>query len=267
MNIGGWEPLWLGPPSRRLYGAFHGAVGAATTTGVVLVPPLLHEQPCSRRFLTEVAGELAALGLPCLRFDFHGTGDSTGTGEQLDFASMRQDLDVATDALRDRAGIRRLALLAWRGSALPIHAWLQQGGQADLIVLWEPVADGDALLRELVAGDAGERALRPPPRPGVARLTDPSDGQLMGFPASARLRADLAHARLAGEEGGHWPCWTVVRADAAALPFEAARVLQLPPGAPAFSASASMDATCFLTPPVREFVGRLGQALRSEAWA
>src|SRR5688500_17542563 len=265
MNIVGWEPLWVCTVSRRVYGAFHGAAGAAVT-GVVLVPPLLHEQPCSRRFLSEVAGELAALGLPCLRFDFHGTGDSAGMGEEVDFASMRQDLDLAMDALRERAGFRRLALLAWRGSALPIHAWLQQGGQADLVVLWEPVADGDVLLRELVAGDAGERALRPPPRPGIARLTDPSDGQLMGFPVSARLRTDLSHARLAQQGEGGRPRWAIVRAGAAALPF-AARVLQLPPGAPAFSATASMDATFFLTPPVREFVAQLGQALRSEAWA
>lgn len=268
MNTGAWEPFWLGPPSRRLYAAFHAAAGVATT-GIVLVPPLLHEQPGSRRFVVEVAGEFAALGLPCLRFDFHGTGDSGGAGEELDFASMRQDLGLATGALRERAGIRRVVVLAWRGSALPVQAWLRQGGHADLVVLWEPVPDGDAWLRELQAGDAGERALRPPPRAGVARLTDPSDGQLMGFPVSPRLRTDLSQSRLGAETaGGHGgPCWAVVRADAVALPFAAARVLQLPPDAPAFRATASMDATFFLTPPVREFVGRLGQSLRAEAWA
>ena len=58
----------------------------------------------------------------------------------------------------------------------------------------------------------------------------------------------------------------IVRADAPSLPFEVARALQLPPAAPAFIATASMESTFFLTPPVREFVGRLGHALRSEAW-
>jgi len=268
MDIGGWEPIWLGPASRRLYGAIHAVPGAATA-GVLLVPPLLHEQPGSRRFVAEVAGALAALGLPCLRFDFHGTGDSGGEGDALDFDSMRQDLDLAAHALRERTGIRRLVVLAWRGSALAVRAWLRQGGKADLAALWEPVADGQAWLRELVDGDAAERALRPPPRAGVARLTDPSDGQLMGFPVSPRLRADLSQSRLAAEaaaEGGG-PCWAIVRADAATLPFAAARVLQLPPAAPGFRTNASMDATFFLTPPVREFVGRLGQALREEAWA
>src|SRR5687768_1570345 len=76
-GIGDWEPLWLGQDPRRLYAALH-AVAGAPATGVLLVPPLLHEQPRSRRFIAEVASELAAIGLPCLRFDFLGTGDSPG---------------------------------------------------------------------------------------------------------------------------------------------------------------------------------------------
>ena len=266
MSIGAWEPLWLGPASRRLYAALHPAGGAAL--GVVLVPPLLHELPRSRRFLAEIATELAAMGLPCLRFDFHGSGDSAGEGDELDFASMRRDLDIAVAALRDRTGIRRLALLAWRGSALALHDWAAQGGRADVVVLWEPIVDGDAWLQALIAGDAAERGLRPPPRAGVARLTDPADGQLMGFPVSARMRADLAHARLHGNAPGErTPQWAIVRADAAALPFETARLLRLPANAPGFGEAAAMDATFFLTPPVREVVGQLGQALRSEALA
>jgi alpha-beta hydrolase superfamily lysophospholipase len=83
--------------------------------GVVLVPPLLHEHPRSRRFVAEVASQLAASGLPCLRFDFHGTGDSPGRGDEVDFASMAGDLEVATAALRSHHGVEQVVLLAWRG--------------------------------------------------------------------------------------------------------------------------------------------------------
>lgn len=264
MSIGAWEPLWIGPASRRLYAALHLASGA--DVGVVLVPPLLHELPRSRRFLTEVASELATMGLACLRFDFHGSGDSAGEGGDMDFGSMRRDLDDAVAALRAHAGVRRVAVLAWRGSALALHGWIDHGGRADLVVLWEPVVDGNEWLQSLVAGDSAERALRPPPRAGVPRLTDPADGQLMGFAVSPRLRADLAHARLHGHED-RTTRWAIVRADAAALPFETARLLRLPANAPGFGEAAAMDATFFLTPPVRALVGQLGQALRSEAWA
>lgn len=267
MSIGDWEPSWLGLPSHRLYAALHGAPGVPQA-GVVLMPPLLHELPCSRRFVTEVAGELAGLGLPCLRFDFHGTGDSPGNGTELDFPSMYRDLDVAVAALRERTGITRLVLLAWRGSALVLRGWLERGGVADLVVLWEPIVDGALWLRELVDSDIRERAVRPPPRAGVPRLTDPADGQLMGFPASPRLRDDLAQARLDdGKHCGDAPVWALVRADPARLPTGIARVLPLPASAPSFNIGASMDATFFLTPPVRGLVGELGQAVRKEVRA
>jgi hypothetical protein len=265
MSIGDWEPFWLGPPSHRLYAAFHPAPGEGVpSTAVLLVPPLLHELPRSRRFLAEVAGELAGLGVPCLRFDFFGSGDSDGDGERLDFNSMQHDLELATAALRQRTGARRLALLAWRAGALPLHAWIARGGMADLVVLWEPILDGDAWLQELMVGDADERALRPPPRAGIARLTDPGDGQLMGFPASQRLRLDLAQARMASAATS---TWAVARTGHADLPSDIARWLPLPAGAPGFAGGAAMEATLFVTPPVRELIGDLGHALRSEAWA
>lgn len=267
MNLDGWEPFWLGPSSRRLYAALHAAPGAAST-GVVLVPPLLHELPRSRRFITEVAGELAGLGLPTLRFDFHGTGDSGGSGEDLDLASMQRDIEWAVAALRERTQVRRVVLVAWRGGALALRGWLESGGSADLVLLWEPIVDGAAWVQELVESDARERALRPPPRAGVPRTTDPADGQLMGFPAPPRLRADLGKTRL--DKGMHRddvPVWAIVRNDPAELRMDIARVLPLPANAPSFNVGAAMDAMFFLTPPVRELVGKLGQAVREEAWA
>jgi hypothetical protein len=266
MGIGDWDPLWLGRDPRRLYGALHAATDAAQA-GVLLVPPLLHEQPRSRRFIAEVASELAAIGLPCLRFDFLGTGDSAGDGSELDFASMHRDLDLAAASLRESAGVSHVVVLAWRASALAVQGWLAKGGAADVVVLWEPVVDGEAWLRELVDGDLRERAQRPPPRAGVPRATDPADGQLMGFPVSEHLRGDLARTRLDASHQVGQPLWLVVRSDPAELPVDIARVLSLPANAPTFDMGAAMDATFFLTPQVRELVAQLGQAVRQEAWA
>ena len=260
-----WEPFWIGPASHQLYAALHTA-GGAPSTGVVLVPPLLHELPRSRRFITEIASELAAMGLPTLRFDFHGTGDSSGAGDDIDFASMHRDLDIAAAALREKTGIKRLVLLAWRGGALVLRGWLDRGGAADLVVLWEPIADGGSWLQELIDGDARERAVRPPPRAGVPRITDPSDGQLMGFPAPPRFRVDLAQTRLdAVTLRGDVPVWLIVRTDVADLAMDIVRRLPLPASAPSFDIGAAMDATFFLTPPVRNLVGELGQAVFEEA--
>ena len=265
MSIGEWEPNWLGPPSRVLYSALHHATSPASI-GVVLVPPLLHEHPRSRRFVAEVASQLAESGLPCLRFDFHGTGDSPGRGDEVDFASMAGDLKVATAALRSLTGVEQVVLLAWRGAALLAQPWLQQGRQGDRVVLWEPIMDGGGWLRDLQRNDAQERASRPRPRPGVPRTNLQDDGQLMGFAASPRLRQDLAEARVVQADPSQTAStWAVVHAGSPPLPVEVAKLFELPAGAPTFDGGVAMEATMFLTPPLERVVGQLGHALRQQA--
>lgn len=260
-----WEPFWIASGPRRLYAALHPAPGASSV-GIVMAPPLLHELPRTRRFLTEIAAELAAAGIPCLRFDYHGTGDSSGEGEELDFSGINTDLTLAASALHERTGISRLCVLAWRGSALALHGWAGRA-HADLIVLWEPVTDGDAWLRQLTEADTRERTVRPPSRPGGARVAAADDGDLMGFPVSARLRTDLAEARVESARWGRARSWAVMRAGIDETPRGLDRILPLPDNAPAFTIDAAMDATFFLTPTVRELVARLGTAVLTDAAA
>ncbi|MFC0679117.1 hypothetical protein ACFFGH_14850 [Lysobacter korlensis] len=262
MSIGTFEPFWIGEGSRSLYAALHmpdtRPFGA---TGVLCVPPLLHEQPRSRRFITETASAFAALGLPCLRFDFRGTGDSFGRGDDVDFAAMHADLTRAVAALKSRAAVERVALMAWRGAALPALTWLQGAAHVDRLVLWEPITDGMGWLSELERQDAGERAARPRPRPGVPRTADADDGQLMGFAASRALRRELSATSLQGPVPHGIEAWAVTR-EATTLPIEVARNWALPAGAPTFAGGASMEAALFLSPTLEGVVNEIGHALR-----
>lgn len=266
MSIGVWEPHWLGDQDRQLYAALHRPVSAKTRTGVLFVPPLLHEQPRSRRFMTEVASGLAALGLPCLRFDFFGTGDSNGTSEQLDFDSMSADIAIAARALRERAGVERIAMLAWRGASLALWRWFVGGGDASRLVFWEPLVDGAAWLAKLEQDDAGERG-SPDRYPllHVARAAA-SDNQLMGFAVSQRLRRDLTAARLANDgDIRQVPLWAILRPGEQAPSLRLARTFALPVDAPEFGSSTRMDATMFVTPRLQQVVDELGRALAAEA--
>ena len=104
------------------------------------------------------------------------------------------------------------------------------------------------------------------PRPGVPRTGTQDDGQLMGFAASPRLRADLAKARLGQSDPSQSAStWAVVRADSLPLPVEVARLFELPAGAPTFDGGVAMEATMFLTPPLERVVGQLGHALHLQA--
>ena len=258
-----WEPRWLGDGTRQLYAALHWPQGEPARAGVLLVPPLLHELQRSRRLCTQVAARLAAIGLPCMRFDFHGSGDSSGSGADSDFASMRADVELAARALRRDAGVDAIVALALRGGALPLASWLAAGGHADAVVLWDPIVDGAAWLDELVHDDAAElrSANRYPLRRGIPVERDES--QLMGFDVSMRFRRDLAAAQVAADV---WPArpalWGVLRADVSlpALPMQ--RVFRLPADAPAFGGSTRMDDALFVSPGLRPVVDALGQALQ-----
>lgn len=260
MSAAHYDPFWLGPDARRLYAALH-STGADAVTGAVCVPPLLHEQPRSRRFITEAAAELASAGVPCLRFDFFGTGDSDGPGEAMDFARMAEDIDTAVAELQARTQVERVAVVAWRGAALVVAHWLAHGGHADAIVLWEPVTDGAQWLDELVRLDAAERRVRPRPRPGVPRTSSADDGQLMGFAASARFRTELGAARLVAAKVTRRPTWLVTRETRPADMDNAIQTLTLPDAAPTFGGMAQMESALFLSPPVRAVVTELGRRL------
>lgn len=258
-----WEPRWLENGTRRLYAALHRPQGEASRTGVLLVPPLLHELPRSRRMCTQIAARLAAFGLPCLRFDFHGTGDSGGSGAESDFAAMRADLELAMRSLRRDGGVDAVVALALRGGALPLGSWLAAGGSADAVVLWEPIVDGAAWLDELVHEDIAE--LRSPDRYPLRRgvPVERDETQLMGFDVSARFRRDLSAAQVAADA---WPScpmlWGVLRADVSLPALPMPRVFRLPGDAPAFGGSTRMDDALFVSPSVRPVVDALAQALR-----
>lgn len=256
-----WEPRWLEDGTRQLYAALHRPQREPARAGILIVPPLLHELQRSRRLCTQIATRLVAFGLPCLRFDFHGTGDSGGSGGDADFASMRADLELAARTLRDDAGVDAIIALALRGGALPLASWLAAGGRADAVVLWDPIVDGAAWLDQLVHEDAAElhSADRYPLRRGLPVERDES--QLMGFDVSTRFRRDLAAAHVADAWPARPALWGVLRAGVAlqALPMQ--RLFRLPADAPEFGASTRMDDALFVSPGLRPVVDALGQAL------
>ena len=257
-----WEPLWIGGDERQLYAALHPAGQGSARLGVLVVPPLLHEQARSRRLLTELAGRISAFGIPSLRFDFFGSGDSAGTGARMDLASMRQDIGVAAAALRSLAGIERLAVLAFRGGALPLASWLDNGGGADHLVLWEPIVDGagrvaeleDAEARELRSGD------RYPLRRGVP--VEGSERQLMGFEVSPRLRRDLASVQVSADTWAHRPTtWGVLRPGVSLSSLPMQRIFELPVDAAKIGDSTRMDGALFVSPGLQRVVDEMAGGL------
>jgi pimeloyl-ACP methyl ester carboxylesterase len=71
------------------------------------------------RLLTVLAEELAMLGFLCLRFDFRGSGDSSGDFSATTFASMCSDLEQVTSWGRQQFGEPPLALVGLSIGGVP----------------------------------------------------------------------------------------------------------------------------------------------------
>jgi len=143
-------------------GWLHEAAGHASqtgggTTGVVLCAPQLHEAMWAHRGLRHLADDLAAAGVPVLRFDYFGTGDAAGEGGEPDFVPRAvQNVVAASAQLRSLASVDQVVLCGWRfGATLAVlAAEAMAAAQRDApaaLVLMAPVVNGRCYLRELRA--------------------------------------------------------------------------------------------------------------------
>ncbi|QTO46269.1 alpha/beta hydrolase [Burkholderia latens] len=119
------------------------------TRGVVLCSAYGHEAVWSHGGMRELADRLSAHGIPVLRFDYRGTGDSAGgdgASDQFDTAVV--DVVAAIGRLREETGVTHVTLCGLRlGAAFMLIA----AGQVDVdeLVMLAPVVNGRSYLREL----------------------------------------------------------------------------------------------------------------------
>lgn len=193
-------------PEGTLFGQLHPAAVTVTVTvtqpagdgqlcgrsaadlGVVLCNPLGYEALSVHRTYRELAERLAAAGIPALRFDHAGTGDSAGDLADAGVRAWLDGVGAAMAELRRRTGAARIALFGVRfGATLAALAAREQGG-VDALVLWAPVASGRLYARELRAFSAAQKV---PPRVN-------GDLEVGGVLFPARTMAEIATVDLEG---------------------------------------------------------------------
>lgn len=188
--------FFFGRSEAPLFGVYHAPAGRAPAGGVVLCPPFGQEYMRSHRACRQLAGQLSERGLNVLRFDYRGTGDSSGEMDDVRPSDWVQDIGLAVDELKDMAALDRVSLVGLRLGALlaPVAA----AGRTDIdrLVLWDPVTSGRAYAEELRR--AAARHAVPARDRHAAR--SPSERRLWvrGFPAATEFAGELETLALDG---------------------------------------------------------------------
>jgi pimeloyl-ACP methyl ester carboxylesterase len=175
---------WLHPASGR--------------RGVVVAGAHGFEDLCSRRFLTLMARDMAAAGLPVLQFDYPGCGDAAGDHtEPGQVAAWVASTASAIDRLKSETGVADVLVVGFRLGALLAPAAIAGRNDVAGLALLAPPSSGKTYVREMTGlSRMIDGAL--PPYPDA----EPFDGiEAAGFRISAETAAHLRtvewHDRLA----------------------------------------------------------------------
>ena len=185
------QPLYFDSGAQRLFGWLHRPRSKVhTDVGVVICPPFGYEAICAHRGMRAFAEALAGCGIPALRFDYLGTGDSPDINPQADQIEVwTEDILAAVHELKAQTGVRQICLLGFRLGALLATRAAARSNNVNSLVTILPIASGRRYLRDLrmtrMAAALGADANEPP--------ADIQDGmEVSGFTLSASTLATLA---------------------------------------------------------------------------
>lgn len=183
-------PFWWTSRGEPLFAWLHTAGDESRFDHAVLIAgPIGHEQLHAHRSLRRLADALARRGIPAMRFDWHGTGDSAGVDEDPDRLSVwTTNLRDAADMLKRRLSLQAVSVVGLRFGAT-LAATALADGDIDNLVLWFPVVNGRTYVRELTAIDRTSEI--PPPDP-----SETSDIEPAGFAVTAETCRDISQWNL-----------------------------------------------------------------------
>lgn len=176
--------FYFGPKEAPLFGMYTPPrVSVARAASVLICPPVGLEYMRTHYAIRLLANQLADAGLHVLRFDYHGTGDSSGDIGTGQFAVWAEDVRIAVRELAEISDVEIPVIVGLRlGAVLAIEALAMGPIKAQALVLWDPVVSGGQYLEGL------ERLHQQMVEARAAAL--PQADELLG----ARYPADLREA-------------------------------------------------------------------------
>lgn len=187
------QPLYFTSGGHKLFGWLHCSPGeASSSVGLVICKPFGFESMSSYLTVRAFAEAAAGLGIPSLRFDYLGTGDSEDLDPRADqIEAWSGDVVAAVNELRRRTGVKRVCLLGIRlGALLATLAASRCEGTCALIAV-APVISGRRYLRELRTFDLAASAPAHDGKPAEADSFEVSGFFLSAATVAALSKIDL----------------------------------------------------------------------------
>ena len=185
------NPLFFGSSAQPLYGVYHAPKArVGRQTGVVLCNSFGQEYMRSHRAFRQVALSLCKAGFHVFRFDYQGTGDSSGECSAFTLAGAAHDTEQAIQELQDMADVEKVALFGLRLGGAVAAQVAQQREEVTTLVLWDAVADGATYLSELHNNSMAEAGAVHGGRGDLA---------VMGFPVPATMQQELSALRFGAD--------------------------------------------------------------------
>ncbi|MEP7311017.1 MAG: alpha/beta hydrolase [Pseudomonadota bacterium] len=190
----------LGSEERFLLGTLHYSPRMRRPSAAVLLcNPFGEEAVRAHRVFRVLATQLERAGYPTMRFDFFGTGDSAGLAEEAGVSQWLQDIEMVASELQRLSGAKHIALVGLRfGATLAARVTHANGLRPLHLVLWDPVVEGAAYLRELAAahGNYMREELGQLLWHGVEVDARGAPSESLGTPISSQLAAEIAASDL-----------------------------------------------------------------------
>jgi predicted alpha/beta hydrolase len=214
------ESFYFAAGDANLFAWLHQPVGAQTSVGVVVCKPFGFEALCGHSSMRRFAEAAAGLGIPALRFDYLGTGDSPEIDPRADQLDIwTRDIVAAAGELRRRTGVQRVCLVGTRlGALLAARAARDIEGFTGLFAI-APVINGKRYLSELrttrLAALMGAPSASADDRfGGDIEVANPGLMEFTGYPLSAASIAVLTDIKLSAADSPPGTQWFIVdRAD------------------------------------------------------
>ena len=136
------QPFYFGRSNNLLFGIIHNSkTKDIKKYGIVFCYPIGQEYIRSHRAFLLLANELSNSGVPSLRFDYSGYGDSNGACAEISLNTLLANIHTAVNELKQRTKVNKIVLVGARFGGTLCYLYSMKN-PVDGIVLWNSIFDG-----------------------------------------------------------------------------------------------------------------------------